>query len=277
MRALGDFSSNSQLRNTDSPQEPSNDCNQAVSALLNMQQDIGPVALSIDRGQQGSSQRSQVHFASYTQNPEIAAPPQLELDPSLPSPDRYSSLDRSLLLSGGASSHHTGREAEISHSALTTSALSDLATAHQGPADSWGLNINSQVPGWLVNDDFDLTALNSSIMASVQGQLPQYSGIVSEPTPAITIDQTIEYASRASEHKEDVVRRHWLTYFATDGSGLTTPNVPEQTQVDEAYRECLSRQLQQRIQNDPLPSTDFLASASSHWSQIYTNFQRIYA
>lgn len=220
-----------------------------------MQQNIAPVTPNID--QHGPETSNHLRANSYIPAPEIPLPQPMQLDHSPSSNTGYSSLERPLWLPSGTPSLVTGREAEFSNSVVTSSAFGGLDMDPQGTADSWGLNANSQVPGWFVSDDFDLTALNSSIMAPVQDQLP-YPGIVPEPTPPITVDHTEYTPGAGGEHKEDVVSRHWLTYLATDGSGMNTPDVPEQTQVDDAYRDSLSRQLQQRVQNEPLPSTDFL-------------------
>lgn len=188
---------------------------------------------------------------------------QLDRSPSNPG---CSSLERPLWLPTGTdtdiASHASGREAEFSSSVITPSVFNHFTMDPQGTANSWDMNAN-QVPGWFVGDDFDLTALNSSIMGPVQDQLPQFPSIGPEPTPPATDDHTDYTPIAVVERKEDVVSRHWLTYLATDRSGLNTPDVPEQTQVDDAHRESLSRQLQQRVQNEPLPSTDFLVIRSA--------------
>jgi hypothetical protein len=119
----------------------------------------------------------------------------------------------------------------------------------------------SQVPTWLADEHFDLDALNSSVMTSTLGIFtPDYTA---NDDNADTTIQTLELSH--SEHKEDQVRQLWFTYVGTHKSGNITPNTTqEQVVLDEQYRQTLSQRLQQRVPNEPLPSTEFLVSTECY-------------
>ena len=110
----------------------------------------------------------------------------------------------------------------------------------------------SQTPVWMINHDFDLDALNSVIMADTTNCLPingyiQSAAVDVQPIP-----------------KEELVRKQWFTFIGPSESGHVTPDIlPEKSHIDEAYRQSLGAQLQQRILTMALPSTDFLVSPLS--------------
>ncbi|CEJ57459.1 hypothetical protein PMG11_06151 [Penicillium brasilianum] len=113
----------------------------------------------------------------------------------------------------------------------------------------------SQVPTWLADEHFDLDALNSSVMTGTLGIFtPDYTANNDNTDTTI---QTLELPH--SERKEDQVRQLWFTYIGTHKSGNITPNTTqEQVVLDDQYRQTLSQRLQQRVPNEPLPSTEFL-------------------
>lgn len=124
-----------------------------------------------------------------------------------------------------------------------------------------------QFPGWLVDEEFDLSALCANIPPSGTSLPMDWSGAgffagdrlqmndSSEPNIIIEASSDI-----ISDSKEEKVKRQWFTYLDAERSGQITPDgTNEPTSVDERYREDLSRELQQRrITYEPLPSTDFL-------------------
>ncbi|KAJ5757372.1 uncharacterized protein N7511_006066 [Penicillium nucicola] len=120
---------------------------------------------------------------------------------------------------------------------------------------------NIQIPAWFADDDFDLSALNSEILMSTTNWLPGHlSNPQNEPSgPALQPPEEDNVPSR-----EELIRTHWHTYMGPTWLGLSrtghiTPEmIPEQTQVDEAYRASLAVKLQPDIPFLPLPSTDFL-------------------
>ncbi|OQD86252.1 hypothetical protein PENANT_c008G06563 [Penicillium antarcticum] len=146
-----------------------------------------------------------------------------------------------------------------SQSRLTTldSSFADL-TQH----GSWMFeDSNIQIPAWFADDDFDLSALNSEIIMSTTKWLPGHlSNSQNEPTVPIIQPQEEDN----TPPREELIRTHWHTYMGPTWLGLSrtghiTPEmIPEQTQVDEAYRASLAVKLQPDIPFLPLPSTDFL-------------------
>ena len=121
-------------------------------------------------------------------------------------------------------------------------------------------NPYTQVPTWLTDENFDLNALNSSVMASTLGIFSPDSTSNEDNTDTIT--HTLDLSH--SECKEDQVRQLWFTYVGAHKSGYITPDATqEQVELDEQYRQTLSQRLQQRVPIEPLPSTEFLVSTES--------------
>ncbi|KAJ5303518.1 hypothetical protein N7476_010317 [Penicillium atrosanguineum] len=122
----------------------------------------------------------------------------------------------------------------------------------------WDTDLDAQVPNWLAGDDFDLNALNSSVLASAINDIPLLVcndddiSLLSPHGQSINFD---EY------HEEYHIRRHWFSFIPAGDTGHVTPDLmPVHTEVDDQYREGLSRCLQQRVLSEPLPSTEFLVS-----------------
>lgn len=126
------------------------------------------------------------------------------------------------------------------------------------PSIQWDIDLDAQVPNWLAGDDFDLNALNSSVLVSAMNDVPLLVcndddiSMLSPHEQSINVD---EY------HEEHHIRQHWFSFIPAGDTGHVTPDVmPEQTQVDDQYREGLSRCLQQRVLAEALPSTEFLVN-----------------
>lgn len=116
----------------------------------------------------------------------------------------------------------------------------------------------SQTPVWMINHDFDLDALNSVIMADTTNCLPINGQNETGPTNGYSQSAA---ADAQPIPKEELVRKQWFTFLGPSESGYVTPDpLPEKSHIDEAYRQRLGSQLQQRILTMALPSTDFLVS-----------------
>lgn len=125
----------------------------------------------------------------------------------------------------------------------------------------WNLNMDSQVPTWLADEDFDLNALNSSVMENTMSYFAPLN-TRNEVDPLVFAVQPPD--EPIMDRKEDQVRQRWFTFIGTHDPGYITPDaIPEQTEVDERYREKLSQRLQQRVPTESLPSTDFLVSTNA--------------
>lgn len=144
--------------------------------------------------------------------------------------------------------------------------------------NSWMFSPSHQFPGWLVDEEFDLSALCANIPPSGTSLSMEWSGQGFFTSDRLQMNDSsdaniiIEAPSDIlAESKEEKVKRSWFTYLGPERSGQVTPDGSnEPTSVDERYREDLSRELQQRrITYEPLPSTDFLVlTIPSLWIRL---------
>ncbi|OKL61069.1 hypothetical protein UA08_03341 [Talaromyces atroroseus] len=146
------------------------------------------------------------------------------------------------------------------HVELAPNSLDRLEATDIGAANPWAISARHQIPGWMVSEDFDMSALNAYIPSSgayLDTQIwPMNSGRASQMENNVIIGSP---SDMIPQPREEYIRQQWFTFIGPEQSGHITPETPnEPTSVDESYREGLSRELQQRINNEPLPSTDFL-------------------
>jgi hypothetical protein len=234
----------------------------AVSALLELHMPPGTTNLEDTAQNTGHIALSNQH--SYDGAPQLTSARPLQHNNASTTNGPLSHLERSMWLEETEGPHSPSSGTELRSAILSAANFENLATGSPNRRDPLTLNLNSQIPGWLVGDDFDLGALNSSIIQSAT-TLDWSHDIASSMTgvsPTNVEDILIESpANVITNRREDLIRRQWFTYLAPGNSGFITPEVlPEPSQVDERYRENLSRQLQPQLQNEPLPSTDFLVS-----------------
>lgn len=154
-----------------------------------------------------------------------------------------------------------------------------METTGIDPATPWMISPSHQIPGWLVGEDFDMSALNAQIFPpsfSMDSFELSSHGFLPRDLTSHVNDVVIQSpkTNDVTQPRDEYIRRHWFTHLGTEKSGYVTPDpTNEPTRVDERYRENLSRQLQQRVVNEPLPSTDFLVSNPS---PIFILFYFIY-
>lgn len=118
-----------------------------------------------------------------------------------------------------------------------------------------GLYQLPEVPTWLVDEDFDLNALNTSFMADTMGL---YSCSTTEGENMSGYQPQPE-AENSQNAKEDQARWVWFSYVRIDNATHLNPDtLSERTELDERDRQKLSQRLQQGMTAEPLPSTDFL-------------------
>ncbi|KAK1144451.1 hypothetical protein N8T08_005322 [Aspergillus melleus] len=103
---------------------------------------------------------------------------------------------------------------------------------------------------WLLCDEFDLDAVNSSLLqATADGTqrldigYPQTSTQPMEEIPT---------------HSGDSVRRKWHTYCELNSTRISPDPGLENGRIDEYYREELAERLKPRVQTGILPSTTFI-------------------
>ncbi|GAB1210450.1 hypothetical protein APSETT445_009243 [Aspergillus pseudonomiae] len=133
------------------------------------------------------------------------------------------------------------------------------------PAIDWDVDLDTQVPNWLADEDFDLNALNFTVLASTINDIP-FLACQDDEAPIFSLHEPL---SRAERHEEDLIRQHWFSFISAHEIGHVTPEaVPQQTKLDDEYREGLSRCLQQRVLAEALPSTEFLWARRCNMFQI---------
>jgi hypothetical protein len=133
-------------------------------------------------------------------------------------------------------------------------------------ANPWAISPSHQIPGWMVGEDFDLSALNAYIPSSgayLDQQNWSSNDLMASGRP-FQMDNNVVIESPSNiipQSREEYIRQQWFTFVGPEQSENVTPDATnEPTSVDESYREDLSRELQPRINNEPLPSTDFLVT-----------------
>ncbi|OGM45332.1 hypothetical protein ABOM_005614 [Aspergillus bombycis] len=155
-----------------------------------------------------------------------------------------------------------GPDVPMAHFAST--AMDDPVPACNGPWPViWDGPGDLDWTSWLTGADFDLDALNQSLLESTELRAHD--------------------AARTGGGAPGPVQRRWHTFSETAiSSGQTTPdrgdpstNDPGQIRIfaDESYRQRLAESLRQRIQPGILPSTGFLNLCLQAY---FTHFQSIF-
>lgn len=210
----------------------------------------------------------------FQQTAAIATPSITQSSPSTHGPQASHSVpyeyDSTLAVGGisGWSAPNLAQPIDSSNQfSLLTDNLNRPDAASIDMTNAWMFSPSHQFPGWLVDEEFDLSALCANIPPSGTS-LPMdwsshgfFTGHRPQMNDSSDTNIIIEGPSDIiRESKEEKVKRHWFTYLGPERSGQVTPDgTNESTCVDERYREDLSRELQQRkITYEPLPSTDFL-------------------
>lgn len=139
--------------------------------------------------------------------------------------------------------------------------------------DAWRNQASPQPPMWdyqldrewetlLTGEDFDLDAVNLSLLYATSDYVPVDAipgmDITRPPPPAEPASINSINSDTAKRHA-NAVQQQWHTFSELASSGQMTPDVPrEASLIDESYRKRLAERLQQRVQHGILPSTPFL-------------------
>lgn len=167
-----------------------------------------------------------------------------------------------------------GERPELCTAAGAGHGIPDISTPHSNntwnagqvnESYRWGSAVPPQIPGWFVNDDFDLDGFNLCILDSASNWLPR-----SYDDPVLNtsydVDQVVSEPPSAPP-KEDLVKQHWFTFIAPSTTGSVTPDVePEEAQINDEYRDTLTHKLHQTVPSSPLPSTDVMVSPTPRWN-----------
>lgn len=132
---------------------------------------------------------------------------------------------------------------------------------------------------WLMDDKFDLDAVNATLLQATTGDFLAVDSLRpdKDPSPFESLEigpQTTapELApSGDADHGMMDIRRKWHTHCGQAASSLISPDPvndgnridhsqPDHNQIDETYRHELAKRLEQRLQTGILPSATFLVS-----------------
>jgi hypothetical protein len=113
---------------------------------------------------------------------------------------------------------------------------------------------------WLMGDDFDLDAVNSSLLQATTGEGSVINETSMYDPPAIdTPEDAHQVMVRKFAAGKEATRRKWHTYSERTPSDTMTPDPSlDHSQIDDSYRHQLAESLQQRVQTGVLPSSTFL-------------------
>lgn len=155
-------------------------------------------------------------------------------------------------------------EAGVSSNAENPEALPNLD--YWNPADA------VHEPPWLLGSEFDFTALTNSISAS----LPNW--VLATPSVVSQQEEPQDHAHDGSQHSprtshsgaRSIVEELWLTRpAATANPSYDMGIYLAQDQLDENYRNHLTRRLKPSLREGVLPPANFLVSFLLQGSRIH--------
>lgn len=129
--------------------------------------------------------------------------------------------------------------------------------------DLWNTQLDIGGSPFFAGDDFDLDAMNLSIL---QATSQSVHAMGNTPGPS-TMDQLgplnplsdLQYTEKPTSH----VQRRWHTFSEKTPSGHATPtDTQERAGLNEEHRQRLAESLGQQVQHGILPSTSFLVRFS---------------
>ena len=132
-------------------------------------------------------------------------------------------------------------------------------------SDILSVELESGWNSWLMDDNFDLDDLNSSLLQATTGDLLTVERMPDEDplaTGSFNVDRQATDAGLAPSGDE--ITAKWHTYCGQATSGVISPDPANDcNQINETYRHELAKRLQQRVQAGILPSTTFLVSSTT--------------
>lgn len=199
------------------------------------------------------------HFETYPEN-RTHIPPHIRSGPfhlSSNSPSGISENESDQLPTNIQPIQH------LSTAPLDSADLSSLSMSFSNtPTDlelmNMGLNVHE--PTWFLGNNFDINALNHSILNTLpEYGLPARDFVEQQTSQAPESQQIVDDKSYNNHDLVSDVQRKWYTTLPRD---VVCYDIPESLQgrsrVDDDYREGLLRKLQPSPSNAALPSADFL-------------------
>ena len=130
-------------------------------------------------------------------------------------------------------------------------------------SDQWDARLDTGWASWLTGVDFDLEAVNLSLLHATSELVPTMGRVADQCMIGFSEDLDVASVGQPAELQEAHVQRKWHTYSEQISSGYMSPNASQERRlIDEAYRKKLTDNLRQQVQNGILPSTCFLVRAT---------------
>lgn len=132
-------------------------------------------------------------------------------------------------------------------------------------SDILSVELDSGWNSWLMDDNFDLDALNSSLLHATTADFLTVDRMAGEnPTATGSFGVDQQATDAALVPSGDAITEKWHTHCGQATSGVISPDpTNDSTQIDETYRHELANRLQQRVQTGIVPSTNFLVSSTA--------------
>ncbi|KAJ5814578.1 fungal-specific transcription factor domain-containing protein [Penicillium riverlandense] len=123
----------------------------------------------------------------------------------------------------------------------------------------WDYRLDQEWETLLTGDDFDLDAVNLSLLHATSDFVPAIESIP-EPSLLPPREQSVpDTGNDLVKGRANAIQRKWHTFSEPFSSGQMTPDVSQEGSfIDESYRKRLVERLQPRVQHGILPSTPFL-------------------
>lgn len=125
----------------------------------------------------------------------------------------------------------------------------------------WEAPLDPGWASWLTTGDFDLDAVNLSLLQATSDLVPPMESMPEQSMLQVSEDPNLASGPEPTGRHETRIQRRWHTYSERAPSGYMTPAASQghkHVPVDEMYRERLADNLQQRMHHGILPSTSFL-------------------
>lgn len=127
----------------------------------------------------------------------------------------------------------------------------------------WDVPPDRAWESWLTGVDFDLEAVNLSLLHATSDFVPTMESVPEQSMMGFSEGLNSAIECDPGVRQESLIQRKWHTYSEQTPSGCMTPNASQEYRhIDETYRKRLTDSLRQRVQNGILPSTSFLVQFS---------------
>lgn len=142
---------------------------------------------------------------------------------------------------------------------FSTDGCGDPGNQQNLQPNMWDVRPDRVWQSWLTGVDFDLEAVNLSLLHATSDLVPAMESVPEQGMMGFSEGLGPALECEPGGRQESLIQRKWHTYSEQTPSGCMTPNgSQEHRHIDETYRRRLADSLRQRVQNGILPSTSFL-------------------